>query len=506
MIEFQLDIYQFYFKISKFTENIYRTLIHRLNRASTQMGYIRRGRDTAFGVVKVYNVYCKPDQEIRYHISLLDTVRSYLREYSIDPSRYKVDKHPPTPAKDIDVPVKSGWTPRDYQVPVIDYITQDGALKFVGLGTGLGKTSVSLMAISKIGLRTLILIKPTYLEKWYFDVTNVLDVPSERINVIKGGTALQSLIELNKISQDDSDFIIMSISTFHNYMSTYEKYGKEIRELGYGCLPEDFFELCKIGVVLIDEIHQLFHQQSTAMLYMNCEKVIALSATLFSKDKYQEEKYSLVIPKEIRYKETLNEKYIYVTAISYSFHHPDKIRCTEFNSNMYSHSAYEKSIMRNPTVLNNYLNMIADQVYNGYIKRYQKGDKCLVFAGTVKMCILIRDRLREKYPDFSIEKYTQEDPYENAIEPDIRVSTSLSISTGIDIPGLTTTIMTNRIESIQSSRQAIGRLRKINNRDVHYYYLYCEQMDKHVRVHNNSKSTLGVVAKNFSERKYWKTL
>ena len=77
-----------------------------------------------------------------------------------------------------------------------------------------------------------------------------------------------------------------------------------------------------------------------------------------------------------------------------------------------------------------------------------------------------------------------------------------SFSTGLDLPNLTTVIMTVNIDSIQSSRQAIGRLRKIPDRDVYFYYLYCNQIDKHVRVHLSKRKTYSHIAKMFNERHY----
>ena len=499
---FELDIYSHYFTI-KNPDLPSMDIIFKLSEDCTQRGYIRSGRDTVYGVVKIFNSVRIDGTEYRYHISLLDKLRQYVLTANFPVGSYKVTKHPVPEPTVINAPIREGWVPRDYQVPVIEYIkNSEKPTCFVGLGTGKGKSSIAMMAISQLKMKTLILIKPTYMDKWSFDVSNILDVPKERVNSIKGSTSLMELIELNLQGKDQSDFIIMSLPTYHNYICLYEKFGKDMLELGYGCLPEDFLNVCGVGVVLMDEVHQLYHQQFQSMLYMNIHKLIALSATFYTKDRSLETMYELGIPIKDRYKETLDEKYIYVTAISYSFIKPEKIRYTEYNSNMYSQTAFEKSIMRHVPTKNHYLEMVSFQVEKAFIDRYKPGDKCLIFAGSINMCIELRDKLRAEFPELWIEKYTSEDPYDYAMKPDIRVSTLGSFSTGLDLPNLTTVIMTVNIDSIQSSRQAIGRLRKIPDRDVYFYYLYCNQIDKHVRVHLSKRKTYSHIAKMFNERHY----
>lgn len=501
---FNLDIYSHYFTISHLVDKAYEMVIQ-LNDYCTQRGYIGMGKNATFGVVRVFNSVVLNGKEYHYHISLLDKLKQLIISFNFI-NCYNLTKHDLVPPTIIHAPIREGWVARDYQEPIIDYILEEGAIKLISVATGKGKSSIALMAISKLKMKTLILIKATFLDKWVGDIQNVLDVSPERINVIQGSDALQKLIYMNSEGIDESDFIVMSVSTYYNYIQLYEKFGGDILELGYSMRPSDFLPGCGIGVVLMDEVHMLYGQQFTAMLYMHTHKLIGLSATFFTKDRELETMYRMGFPINLRYKETLNEKYIYVTAISYRFRKPEKIRYTEYGSNMYSQTAFEKCIMRHVPTRERYIEMICDQVNKAYISRYQPGDKCLVFAGTIKMCEFIRDKLRTLYPERSCEKYTAEDPYENAILPDIRVSTIGSLGVGIDIPGLTTCIMSVSIDSIQSSRQSIGRLRKIPNRDVYFYYLYSEDIDKHVRVHHGKRKTLGHIAISFAERYYNKNI
>lgn len=502
---FNIDIYSHYFIITPIVIEKVEGLIRDLNDKCTQLGYIGMGKNATFGVVRVFNSTVQNGKEIHYSISLLEELKHGIIKYNLMDC-YSVTRHDLPKVTTIIAPVRKGFTPRDYQVPIIDYILQDGHIKFIGVGCGKGKTSIALMAISKLKMKTLILVKATFLDKWVGDIQNVLDVSPERINVIQGSDALQKFIYMNSEGIDESDFIVMSISTYYNYIQLYEKFGDDILELGYSMRPSDFLPGCGIGVVLMDEVHMLYGQQFTAMLYMHTHKLIGLSATFFTKDRELETMYRMGFPISLRYKETLNEKYIYVTAISYRFRKPEKIRYTEYGSNMYSQTAFEKCIMRHVPTRERYVEMICEQVNKAYISRYQPGDKCLVFAGTIKMCEFIRDKLRTLYPERSCEKYTAEDPYENAILPDIRVSTIGSLGVGIDIPGLTSIVMAVNLNSVQSSLQAIGRLRKIPNRDVYYYYLYAGNIEKHNKTHLSRKGVFEKIAKNFSERVHYKNI
>ena len=507
MVNFILDIYSHHFTLTNVKDS-YIDIITKLNDKCTLKGLIRSGNKDIYGNIRIYNSYAVHNgiEVYRYHISLLSTLRDLVRSYNLQPGEYTVIKHSLFTPKYINAPIKEGWVPRDYQVPVIDYLIQPDNISMVNLGTGLGKTSITLMAISKLKMKTLILIKKSYLDKWLFDVHNVLDIPKNRVNVIQGGPSLKRLIELVIEGKDESDIIIMSVSTFNNYIKLYEQFDEDIYNLGFGCKPHEFFEKCGIGVVLMDEVHQMYAMQFDAMLYMHTHKLIGLSATFFSKNRSLEKIYNIGFPYNMRYKETLNEKYINTIAVAYNFKEPKLIRTTEYGSNMYSQSAFEKSIIKKEDILVNYLRMITDMVNEGYIKRYIKGDKCAVFAYSKSMCILIRDALRNLYPELSIEKYTEEDPYSNAIDPDIRVSTIGSLGTAIDIPNLRSTYLTINIDSPVAVRQTIGRLRKLKDKEVYFYYMYCQQLDKHVKFHKNKQHTLSPVCKCFSEQIYPKSI
>jgi len=161
----------------------------------------------------------------------------------------------------------------------------------------------------------------------------------------------------------------------------------------------------------------------------------------------------IMFPASIRHEKIKMEKYIECYPVSYNIADPirTKIRTTEFGSNSYSQTAFEKSIMKNPVLLKKYTQIIDQVIEFGYIRNRVPGDKGIVFVGTVAMATYLTAHLKALYPTLDIRRYVAEDPYENIIAPDFRVTTVLSGGTAIDIPELIFSFMTNSMSSTVSN-------------------------------------------------------
>lgn len=346
-------------------------------------------------------------------------------------------------------------------------------------------TVSALATAADIKSRVAIVLLPAYLDKWTKDITECLTVNPKEVMVIQGGDSLKSLINLAKDNEYNSKFILFSLITLQNYYKAYENLYNELDNEGYNCHPDELFKLLGIGTVIIDEIHQHLHSVYRTLTYTHVPKVIGLSATFISSDPVVEVIQRLMFPKELRYDKVKMKKYIKAFAISYNFRDlgNSKIRTTEFNSTNYSHNAFEKSILKHIPTLNNYLSLIKDLVIGAYVKDYQKGDKLMIFASTIKLCTKIVEYLKKEFPKYDIRRYVESDPYENVIDADIRVSTVLSAGTALDIPNLRAVIQTDSKLSPVSNLQSIGRLRELKDRDVKYFYIYSLDIPKQVLYH-----------------------
>jgi len=433
---------------------------------------------------KVYAAANQTRTYYRFHIGSLDQFKDALKASGLDVSTEWVfpTRNPPAP---VSFTVKEGWAPRDGQQPFIDFFLLENPVnKLLPLQTGGGKTFCALYSAAQIGQRMAIVVRAMFIDKWVKDVLTILNIDKKKVCVVKGASALKSVLTMAKDGELEYDIIIFSIDTVSSWFKDYEAYGDEIVKLGYSCTPETWLSDMNIGVKLVDEVHLHFHAMFKLDLYSDVPRSIALSATLIDKDPFMMRMYSTMFPPHCRAQVPVLKRYARAVALHYTFRTPEYIRTFEHGSSQYSHGAMEKSIMKHRPTLNNYLKMIEQQVDKFYIQHPRKNKKLAVFAATKAMCNLITLHLKAKYKQLDVRRYVDEDPYENAIDPHIRVTTIGSLGTGIDIPDLVTVIMTVAISSIKANIQTLGRLREIVGDDVYFVFFTADNIPKHVDYYN----------------------
>ena len=500
---FVLTIYSHFFKITQPTPRIAHILNHYF-RKYDQTQWVRERARWVMKVIKTFAYEDPHGYEFRLHIHELQKLQTYLADQHITENLYTVIVAPMFAPVSIGVEMNKDRILRDYQVPVVDYAVDDWSTalksqrlekpetrsKFVGLQTGKGKATISCATVARLKVRTLILIKPTYMEKWVNDIQVNLTVPPHRVMTISGFKQLKALIALGITGNLDADIIIMSSRTHQMYYKMYQHEPNGSMTLGMGCLPDELYPTLGIGLILMDEFHQEFHANYIGLLYTHVPRILVTTATLDSYDSFMKKMYEVTFPPLSRYKTLDHDKYIGTFAIGYRFKRPEKIRTTEFNSNFYSHTVFEKCVRRHKPTFHNYRRLIHYIVENAYVKRYMPGDKLAIFASSIVMCDELTEYFQTKYPNLSVKRYCEDDPYDNVITPDIRISTPGSMGTGIDIPGLRIVVNTINVDSLQSNQQILGRLRPIPDRDVRYYYIYAENIPKHKEYHARRKKLL----------------
>ncbi len=437
---------------------------------------------------KIYVGMTLDNSEYRFHVNQLHSFIAFIRDKGLTltvDNITKIDLYEPAR---LTYPTHITKELRDYQSKAIDHIVNKDTkqlTRFLGLPTGTGKTFTGLYACATLGKRVVIIILPNYISKWVLDIQENLGVSIDSIITVQGSGQLRGLIDLAQQGILNKDYIIISIRTMQNYIDFYESY-PQVCEDDYGCLPDDFYKILQAGTVLIDETHQHFYAVYKTILYMHVSMLISLSATLISDDNLISKIHNIVYPKEIRYDDLLMEKYIYVYAVDYSYRNflIRKIQTREFGRKEYSHNAYEKSIMRNKEyTLTAYLGMIVYMVRHSYMDRRVPGDRLLVYASTIQMCGYICKCLKDHFPELDVRTYTQDDSYDNVMNADITVSNIQKAGTALDIPNLIAVIQTISISSSVSNLQSLGRLRKLKDKEVRYYYLYCSNIEKHKDYH-----------------------
>lgn len=360
-------------------------------------------------------------------------------------------------------------------------------------------TFCALQAVANIGLRCAIFVKSMYIDKWVSDILKTYDIDKKRIMVIEGNASLMALFAKAKEGTLDADFLVFSISTVQRWFDLYESMGEYTRETGYDSTPLTWFNDLGIGVDLVDEVHQHFHAMFKLCLYKHVKYSIALSATLLHKDAFMEAMYDVMFPRVDRPVEMALDRYAHACAVHYNFINPTKIRTTEFGSNNYSHNALEKSVMSNPETEKNYFRMIDELLILGYFNNPKEKKSVAVFASTIEMCTRLTAHFKRKYPHLDIRRYVGDDPYENAIEADVRFTTVGSMGTAIDVPNLVCVILTQALSSVQANIQVLGRLRKIEGERVEFLFLTSDNINKHVDYYKEKREMLQNRAASFKE-------
>jgi superfamily II DNA or RNA helicase len=499
---FRLDIYSHYFKISEYTREVRGVL----NMMFKHLKHYQYARGNTNPIIKSYYSEKADHSEFRFNINTLPYFYEMLTQNGINDGNYVSMTHYPSLGVAIDVNLAEGWKPRESQVPIIEYfLREDEPHTFLPLETGGGKTFSSMAAITQIKRRTMIVLKPTFIDKWVKDIQVLTDCDPMDIMVVKGGDNLRAIISLAIADQLSVKFIIISNKTLYNYVKEYNN-TINFEETGYGCKPDELYETLGIGVKLIDEVHLDFYTSFILDLYVNVARSISLSATLISRDDFLNRMYKLAYPINKRFVVKATSPYIDITAVDYTVNSSYHLPITEYGSKNYSHHVYERAMCKSYRLRNDYFSMIADVLYEGYEKDYVLGEKAIIFVISVKVCSELAEYIQHRYPDMRVSRYIAEDDYDEMLSSDIIISTPQNLGTGMDIPSLKTVINSVNIDSIQSNIQIVGRLRKRDNLPTRYYYLYNSKIDKHKRYHIRRKELLMSKAKSFVELAYSKQL
>lgn len=433
-------------------------------------------------LVRVYASRTKDRSEFRFHINQYPKLLEFFKYQGFGIESFNVSYRPMFKPKRNKIQEK--FQPRKSQPLVINHLTSPGKQKVVTLQTGGGKTFCALYAASKVGSRIVISVSGMYVEVWLaalFGSKSVVKIKQKDIMVVRGGKALAALIELALNDEIEQSVIIITQGTLRQFIDHYEQYNREM--MYYQCRPDELYELLGAGIRLIDEVHEDFHFNFRQDLYTHIESTWSLTATLKSDNRMTDRMYNEVFMADSKMPEIEYSKYAHLTALNYGLTDLKSVRTSERGSFMYSHNAYERSILANKKLLAKYLDMIRSIVYEIYITKMKPGQRLLIYAATVAMCEAIQKDLGATY-DLVVGKYTSDDDYSVLQTSDIAVSTLQSAGTGVDIDGLCYVLMTNSVKSIQSNLQAFGRLRDIRDKwpgtELHFYYLVCRDIPKHL--------------------------
>lgn len=384
--------------------------------------------------------------------------------------------------------ISNGFKLRGYQQRTHDYIVNgflDKAFdetSYLGpnirrllldLLPGSGKGFIVNSVIATLGLRPMILVKPTYVKKWVEELCEHYRIDKSEIFILNKLSQMYKLEELFDINNHK----IVLLTT--NLVTSAMKHDESI-----GVLVELTKHL-KSDLLVNDESHQHFDSISNAIRLINPKFVIGMSASLVSNYSTEEQRQQNLFPDSNRLAFKVDNPFINYDVHSY---YANNIKEDDYTgARGYSHNLYEETIMSNQETFREYSNMILMRLRTDFIRNpnYIKGDKCIIYFNSIKMIkkmgTMIQDKLTKANIDLKAGTYTGESEYEEMYDSDILIATHGKAGTAIDIPNLIYVLNTVNVSSFQLNIQVPGRLRKIKDRELVFKQLVAVNIHKHTK-------------------------
>lgn len=445
---------------------------------------------------KTYAIYVDGGSEFRFHLGQWVELIDVQFRNRVDPNAYEIVEMPLYEPATIDVQMRPGFDLYPEQEEAKEFALQNirsgSRMPQISIPTGGGKTVVASHVAAELKQRIGVVVLAGYVEKWITDLSTYLTLDKDEIGVIKGG---KNLILASRWAETEEPpkALVFSMDTMMTWFDLYEKDRNNPELDKYGCKPWELYQSLGIGLVIFDEMHQHLHKVYRTNTYLHAPGSINLSATLIASDPMRRKVQNVMFPKTIRFEKIKMKKYITCHGCAYQIVDMANsgIRTSEFGNTSYSHNAFEESILKNKVLGRQYVDMILKLIEEAYIDRRLEGDKCIVYVFRKSFAYELVEHLEKRYPELVIRTYVEGQPDENIKESDICLTTLGSGSTGHDVKGLRVAINTVSIDSPVANLQALGRLREFKSRDhdndVHFYYLYCSSIPKHVEYHENKK-------------------
>lgn len=399
-----------------------------------------------------------------------------------------------------DIAMNPQWTLREVQQDVVkwgrDFLTEPISRQrkiLLDLPTGVGKTVSAVGMCSDYKVRTLMVLQPRLCDKWEGDLKSQL---AGHVTVSDTISSMVNFINYLKGSRRD-DMIIVSVNIMRDYIKAWlDSESDKVFLQTHPCLPEDIMLTLRAGITLVDELHENYHFNYVLSSVVDCELFIGLSATYINGSDRLRRIMHWSLPTEYWYGKVKPKPHATVTEYRYLLESPHHFANVSHGYG-YSHLKLEKLLMKRKLHGKDYVKMVISLVKRYYLQDYQSGDKCLIYGASNAMNDLLAEKLAAEFPDKSVMTYIRNEPIENVLKPDIRVTSPGKCKSAMDIPGLTTIIATVLINEVSTTLQMLGRGRPIEGRTIRYVYLVSPDINKHASYSNEKRRQFKSAAKVF---------
>ena len=332
---------------------------------------------------------------------------------------------------------------------------------FCALDVGQGKTYCSTYHIAEVKKATLI-ISYNLAYQWEDRIQKYSDIVSgiEKgglINVV-GTQYFENCVE-GKI-KPTSAIYLTTIGTLHSYQRLH----------GKGSL-QDIANALGIGIKIFDEAHNRYLLFNSIDMNMQTDETIYLSATPGRSVKVEDRMFSRIyknVPSYGSFTQKLNDFYT--------------IRYITFDSRS---TLEDRSSFKTPRGLSSlkYMRYLFDKwgdnilrmvmIYSEPILKENPKGKLLIVTDWIKDIAYTKEWLNKNYPQYSVGTYCQliknKELKELELNNRIIVGTIGSMQNGKDIENLQIIFPLTTFSSSIVTRQLLGRLRPLKDKDVYYF-------------------------------------
>lgn len=364
------------------------------------------------------------------------------------------------------------------------------------------KTSQKVMV--KRGVRTALIHRPSYVDKWLFDCCEDATGLREDRSVVHVAKGVEGIYELYRMGLegelDRRGIKIVIIPTVSLMLFIKEWINSSHNN---PVKLDQFYNVIGVGEVVMDEVHEHFKLVYLSGILMNPPALVEMSATLkpakakqFIADRYIER-----FPMASR----VSVPYIPVVDVRAVLYNIDNKKLQGYASWMspYNHKLVEAKMIA-MDMEESYFDMIYDVFQRSFLANFQPGQKALVMFMTVEMCERFLQYARKKldqseHAHLNVVKYNAGDSYDLFIDADVGVSTPGKAGTAIDIPGLVHFYVTTPISDDQLNEQIAGRPREQKLWDLtpRVWFFHCAGIPKHLKYLDARKEALGEIVKSF---------
>jgi len=320
----------------------------------------------------------------------------------------------------------------------------------------------------RMGVRTALIMRPTYKDKWLFDCcedkTGLL-VPKEQVLVCQGVQSIYDAYEMGEngeLDKRDIRIVIIPTTTLQLFLKEYCN-----TSASNPVNLDNFYDALGVGLVGYDEVHEHFLLVYLSGIMLNPPKTVEMSATLepgankvFIRDRYMER-----FPPPFR----LSVAHIPVVDVRGFYYTIEDKKLAWWASKMtpYNHKVFEGKLMREG-YHESYAQMWYDIMEKTYLKNYQPGQNVVFLFATIDFCEYFTQFVKAKlaasdqFHALMVSKYNGGDSYDDFIMADIGISTPSKAGTAIDKPGMIHMYVSTPIDDQQLNEQIAGRPRPVN--------------------------------------------